>query len=332
MPTRQIGIVGAGDMGTLHGNHYLALGEKVVAVADVDIEKAEALARSLAAEPYESYEKMVEKERLNLLSICTPPKYKLEIVSRVCQSGCDIVCEMPMANSLEECDDMIHRASSANIKLMVTNQFRHLENTVKIKEMIDSRAHGEVTLFLFTQVAPARGKSWAEEGGGPLEYVAYWLDLARWYLGEPVELFARRAMQRVFEKVPDTITGTISFANGSIAQINSVYGVCSVEMTLGIRFEDNTYVYLDRRRLDEAADRSGRTNTVTVVYPNGTVNKMCYGSAPVGYRIEEFRHYLNCAKGDTVPLTPGICGRKVQELWVGMLRSARTNSIIRLPL
>ncbi len=332
----KIGIVGAGEQGVLHAEHYFALGEKVTAVADVNTEKVGALAHRFAAEPYENYEKMLEEESLDLVSICTPPKYKPEIVSRACEARCNIVCEIPMANSLEECDGMIHQASSANIKLMITNQFRHLANTVKIKQMINSGAHGKVTLFSLTLVSPTRAKPWVEEGGGPLEYIAYWLDLARWYMGEAVELFAKRGIQRISEKVPDTIASTIWFANGGLAQINSVYGVSSVEITLGVLFEDNTYVYLDRWRLDDVELRielrSSRTNTVIVVCPNGTVNKTCYGSAPMGYRIDEFKHYINCAKGNTMPLTPGICGRKVQELWLGILKSTRTNTIVKLPL
>ena len=69
----KIGLIGCGFMGTMHANCYNAIeGVQVVAVADLQREKAEALAKLSDAKIYSTGMELIENENVDAIDICLP--------------------------------------------------------------------------------------------------------------------------------------------------------------------------------------------------------------------------------------------------------------------
>ena len=94
MPERlRIGIVGCGGIATAHTSAYQKVADvEIVSVFDVRREGAEKAASSTGARIACSVDEMVEKDRLDAVSVCTPPRDASCSVSAVLAEGdCDLV-------------------------------------------------------------------------------------------------------------------------------------------------------------------------------------------------------------------------------------------------
>ena len=108
-------------------------------------------------------------------------------------AGKHVLVEKPMANSEQECLDMIRAAREADRVLMVAYCMRFHPLVVKMKELIDDRTYGDVfQLSLWTeQLTRYAPDHWASSaatlGGGQLfSHGCHYIDLLLWMLGRPV--------------------------------------------------------------------------------------------------------------------------------------------------
>src|SRR5579875_1745365 len=93
-------IIGAGNIGRTHARAYRSVGVTVVAVCDVDLVRAKALADDLQATAYQSVEDLLAGQRPTVISICTPPAEHVAAACRVLQQGIPVLCEKPLADTV----------------------------------------------------------------------------------------------------------------------------------------------------------------------------------------------------------------------------------------
>lgn len=144
----RVGIIAGGIIAQgAHLRAYRAISDvEVVAVADV----SEAVRQQWTGElgvpnAYASADEMLEREHLDIVSICTWPTLRPQMVELVCTSDVKaILCEKPMAVDLAGCDRMIAAAERSGTVLVVGHQRRFHTRYVQARELIDSGAIGEV--------------------------------------------------------------------------------------------------------------------------------------------------------------------------------------------
>lgn len=122
--TLRVGIIGAGGMGNRHARCWARLpGARVVAVADPQQHKAEALAAQVGEEVavYESADGLLDLGEIDLVSICTPTDTHRSLAEAALAAGKHVLCEKPMALSVADCDAMI-AAAQASAKLLTIGQ------------------------------------------------------------------------------------------------------------------------------------------------------------------------------------------------------------------
>ena len=144
------GIIGCGWVSTAHVNGYRATDRvEVAAAADVSREALEAFGSEWeVANLYSDYRQMLDEEKPDLVSICTPASLHLEMVSEAAaRRPRVIVCEKPLALSLGEADAILAACERAGCHLVVCHQRRFEARYVKAKDLLGSGAIGEVTFL-----------------------------------------------------------------------------------------------------------------------------------------------------------------------------------------
>ena len=112
-----VAIVGTGGISHAHIQAYLRFPERcrIAALVDIIPGKAQHVKEQyhLDAEVYLDHHDILDKD-IDLVDVCTPPFVHAEISINALKNGKNVVCEKPMAASLEECDAMLRPINSSN--------------------------------------------------------------------------------------------------------------------------------------------------------------------------------------------------------------------------
>lgn len=231
----KVAIIGAGAISSAHMEAYLQFPERcqIVALCDIFPEKAEKKAKefNLDAAIYDDHTKMLEREDIDLVSVCTPPYTHSEITINFLDSGKNVLVEKPMASSLEECDAMNAAAERNHKMLSVISQNRFRTPMMKLKRVLDTKLMGPI---VHTQVDSYwwRGHSyydlwwrgtWEKEGGGcTLNHAVHHIDIFKWMNGMPSEVTAVMSnTSHDNAEVEDISIAICRYNDGSLAQITS---------------------------------------------------------------------------------------------------------------
>jgi predicted dehydrogenase len=145
----QWGIIGCGDVTEVKSGPalYKIKGSSLVAVMRRDGKKAEDYAwRHNVPRWYDDADKLINDPDVNAVYIATPPGSHAEYTIRVAAAGKPVYVEKPMARSFAECRQMLAACERAGVPLWVAYYRRGLPNHLKVKELIDSGAIGEIRL------------------------------------------------------------------------------------------------------------------------------------------------------------------------------------------
>jgi dTDP-4-amino-4,6-dideoxygalactose transaminase/predicted dehydrogenase len=223
---KRVGIIGCGQMGKWHLDSYKKNPScKIVAVADTDFAKAQALAIEVGATPYSTHTEMIEKESLAGVSICTLPSTHRDIAIDVLNAGVHVLCEKPLAISVEQGKQMLKSADEHKVLLLTAFKFRYFDEVLKAKELIDRGDLGKILTFrvMFGGYIDMAGTWYAEKqfsgGGVIMDNGPHATDLLRFLLGEVQSVTAYGSRVQKVE-VEDTAQLILSLANGAIGTID----------------------------------------------------------------------------------------------------------------
>jgi inositol 2-dehydrogenase len=187
-----VGVVGVGRMGRRHAENLRSLipEARLVAVADADLEAARRLAADLEIEhSYASIEELVERKDINAVVIASPSKFHLSGVQTAAAAGRHILCEKPLALTIDGVDEAIAAARSANVLLQVGFMRRYDPAYAEAYKRIES---GEIGIpVIFRSIGRDRQPpplSFYQSGSGTLflDSTIHEFDLARWLMRDEV--------------------------------------------------------------------------------------------------------------------------------------------------
>jgi len=145
----RVAIVGAG--GVARGAHAPAYAQlenvTLVAVCDLIKEKADFLATEHNAKPYYDVEKMLREEKPDIVDVCTKEHHHFEPAMQALEAGCHVFCEKLMTDSLEKGERMVETAKAKGVFLSVDFNYRFMPFAIKLKELIEDGAIGELALI-----------------------------------------------------------------------------------------------------------------------------------------------------------------------------------------
>jgi len=156
---RKVALIGTGFIATqkhLPAWHRMQRVAKVVALCDVNRQRGEQVARQFGVpKVYEDVQMILEKERPDIVDICTPPQTHAKIAVQSLKGGAHVLIEKPMAVSTEECDKIIAVAEETSRKVCVVHSDLFYPAFMKARKLVHQGAIGDfggMRIFLSTPV------------------------------------------------------------------------------------------------------------------------------------------------------------------------------------
>ncbi len=150
----KLAVIGAGRPNIATSNHLPAIAKtpsvKLVALCDIDEAGVREEAKKWNVQYYADIKELLENEEIELVDICTPDQFHCEHTILSARAGKHILCEKPMAISLEEADKMIDAVRSSGVKFMTGHQRRFTNKLTKMKSAIDE---GKIGKPVFGRIA-----------------------------------------------------------------------------------------------------------------------------------------------------------------------------------
>lgn len=161
----RIGIIGCGKIAQVrHIPEYLANEKaKICAVYDINQERAKEIASALNAVSYESVDAILSSG-LDAVSVCTSNDSHAEIAVKALDHGLHVLCEKPMAVTLEGAEKMVE-AARKNGRILMIGQNQRLNGThQRAHELIRKGEIGKVISFE-TVFAHSGPETWSVDPG-----------------------------------------------------------------------------------------------------------------------------------------------------------------------
>ena len=301
MKTLKIGILGAGLMGGEHGANLLKIPDvEVKAICDIDLNRAEDLAKSFGATVYQEFDQMLQEVEMDVLFILLPPYAQKGQFEKAAQKGIHIFIEKPIALDIATGISMVDAARKSGIKTHVGFHLRHGTAVRKLKEMVDSGKTGRPVLFNGRYVCNSLHVSWWKDvnlsGGQIYEQVIHLYDLCRYFFGHPkaVTSFMGNVCHGNIPgyTVEDVSTSASTFSTGAQAAITAT--------NCGIPNRWDTFVDIT---FEKVTARFQDPNEATFYYIDSDGASEEYFSQQVDPKLEEVSEFLEIVREDK----PSIC-------------------------
>lgn len=148
-----VAVIGLGNMGKNHVRTYSEIDRvKLLAISDLDETKGKPMAEKYRCKYYKYYNEMLEKEKIDLVSIVVPTAFHEKVALDVIRNKVNLLIEKPIAHSIEAAEKIINEAKKNKVKLAIGHIERFNPAVQKLKEMIDQGRLGEVTSVIARRV------------------------------------------------------------------------------------------------------------------------------------------------------------------------------------
>lgn len=348
-----VGIIGAGEIAECHARGILANQEKARFVAVADINEAKVKEKAHRWEIpywYTDYHKLLERDDIDAVIVCTPNSLHADIVCSAAEAGKHILCEKPIATNLADADRMIQTCRKNKVKLQIGYQLRYHPYFIKVKELIDEGRVGEI-IFIRGRMShdwggaekgPGGFRSWFTQkklsgGGTLLDNGCHYFDLLRYLGGKIKEVFAYTSF-KTHQEVEDNAVALCKFENGATGEIEAswmdrkgwdsrvlVYGTVGV-----IECADyilNTQLKLYHRSKNPKIYWKPKSFEEQI-----KVNVAQFECVGENAYISQVTDFLQIIKEDREPACSGEEGKASLEAVLAAYRSSETGRAVSLPL
>lgn len=339
MKKLRVAVIGCGSIAQFrHLPEYKANPHvEIVAVCDINEARVEEVAEKYGAKPYTSYEDVLEKANVDIVSVCTPNYLHAPITIAALNAGAHVLCEKPMATSSEDAKAMIHAAEKNGKKLMIAHNQRFVASHKKARQFIENGELGKIYSFR-TTFGHGGPEGWSVDGkdswffqkdkafvGAMGDLGVHKSDLLRYILGEEfteVGAFVE-GNAKEFSNVDDNAVCILKTESGIVGTLAASWGYSK---------EDNsTIIYGEKGvlRLEDDPQFS-----LIIQYANGEVTKCELGKIQsndeggqnTSYVID---HFVESILEDKQPLVTGEEGMKSLQVILAALKSSETSQIVK---
>jgi len=210
---------------------------KLVAVVSHDGKRAKQLGTKFgvkACYAYEDYDRCLGRPDLEAVFIASVNDAHAEQTIRAACAGKHVLCEKPMANTLEDCRRMVEACRANRVRLMIAYRKYFEPGSVALKKLIVTGKLGRLRHIFSTYteiVDPIKARNWQLNqklaGGGSLMDIGiYCVNTMRWLAGSnPIDASAHSWTDdpKRFGEVEDSIAFRLTHPEGLVCQGTSSY-------------------------------------------------------------------------------------------------------------
>ena len=322
----------------LKANHDVELS----AIVDPLESKAKFLAKKYRIPRiYKNHLEMLDKEKPQIVHVATPPWLHCEHSVDAMETGANVLCEKPMAASLEECDKMIMTAKKRGVKLMIGFMKRWNIGLEKIRDIINNNELGRAFFVFVCHTLNARmiQEKWRTidknrfSCGIALGLIHY-IDALRWILGDVSSVYG--TILNIFPKLVPWESFAVmnaDFKMGVIANIILGTGPTynDEELDMGGVFCLKGNIFF---RIPGSYNFSAPS--VIVQDQTGDWHHISFKTDPIGLTHWQYKkeidYWIECVKKDKAVSPSGEDGRKAQEVIYALYKSWYEGKRVYLPL
>lgn len=345
-------IIGCGRISYKHVEALVQNEKDAILVATCDIIEQNAHAKKIEYESkvtneytvktYTDYKEMLDKEKIDVVTIATESGYHPEIAVYCMNKGKHIIVEKPMALSIDDADRMIECANKNNVKLCVSHQNRFNAPIQKLREAIEGNRFGKLVNgtarilwnrnMNYYEQAPWRG-TWKLDGGTLMNQCIHNIDLLQWMMGGEIDTVF--SMSDTFLRdieAEDFGSIMIKFKNGSIGIVEGSACVYpkNLEETLSIFGENGTVsiggLAVNKIETWRFADNLDNESNILKDQDNDPDTVYGFGHTPL------FKDMIEAITKNREPLVNGIEGKKGMSIILAAYKSRLTGLPVKFPL
>jgi predicted dehydrogenase len=218
-----------------HGEAYISSlrridGVQLLGVADDDSARGQKIASQNEAHFFPSYEELFDAEPDGVI-ICTENNRHRPLVEMAASRGVHVLCEKPIATTLEDTRAIVDACEKAAVFLMTAFPMRFSAPLLEIKAGLDRGDFGEVYCFNATNQGelPTKHRAWFVDpelagGGAIVDHTVHLVDIMRWFTGSEVETMYARSNKIFHADEVQVETGALemlTFENDVFATIDA---------------------------------------------------------------------------------------------------------------
>jgi len=224
----RIGLVGTGFIATQHASAYADIDDAdIVAVASTSETSDEFAAdHTDGAESYRSFERLLSDADPDAVDICTPTHTHRELVESAVEAGVDVLCEKPIAPTLEDAVAIADLIQGGDVTFMIGHVTRFWPSYLELKRQIDSSEIGDPGVIRARRISPF--PDWGSDdwytdpdrsGGVLVDLSIHDFDYLRWVFGEVREVFVRSTTVDGPDSPNSHAVAVLEFERGGIAHV-----------------------------------------------------------------------------------------------------------------
>jgi predicted dehydrogenase len=238
-----LGLIGTGI--AARQLHWPALKQmtdryRLEAVANRTRAKAEAFADMAGLDPgavYSDYRDLLARQDLDVVLLALPPGLNFEVARNAAEAGLDIICEKPVAATLDDAQAMATLPRTFGRQLLIAENFRYDAAVQKARELIDTGRIGPPFLVSYRFVQPVAPddeiarRPWRQDpvhaGGIFSDHGVHMVDVLRYLMGDvaAVQVFGRDMRPHLVGL--DTAVYNLKFESGAVGSIQWSFAVAS---------------------------------------------------------------------------------------------------------
>lgn len=215
-----VAVIGTGQWGKNHARVYHELpSTELIAVCDVNRERAQAMAKQYGAKAYSSSAQMLKNKDIEAVNVCTWSTILAKEALKALRAGKHVLVEKPMATNTQQAEKLVQTAKENGLHLTVGFLMRFIPGLQHIRQSVENKKIGELVCATAKRVS-----QWPERIGdvGVVKDTAiHDVDVMRFISKEdPVSVYAKMGSMRI-KKFEDYAQIMLTFKDGKSAFIES---------------------------------------------------------------------------------------------------------------
>jgi UDP-N-acetyl-2-amino-2-deoxyglucuronate dehydrogenase len=344
------GVIGCGGIAarrTIPEFKKMVSNAELVSVMDISEKRAQEVAQQFDVPHFCTTEEELLSQDLDAVYIATPQNVHCNQAVRAAQAGKHILCEKPIAITVEEVDQIEKACSDNGVKFMLAFCMRQNMYHKKARELVQSGALGQMVMgrAQLTCWYPPIPGAWRQDasishGGSLIDMGTHCLDLLEWIMDSTiveVSGFQSLMTHKYPTYIEDASTITLQFANGAHGVVDNYFNVPDAAAQNALELYGTKGVIIGQRTIGQ--DPTGKM--FSILQPEETgydanqvrnveVNREEYNLEGVGIYGQMITGFSECIVQDKEPPITLEDGRRSVKVVNAIYKSIKEKRVVQI--